>query len=107
ITRHRVTPPQIDATTELSQVYWQVILPADEHILQSPHPLVAAGPWQWLGAFWGRRPVMSQSDLEKWVGAAAQISPATSDNQYVFTGLLPVSSILFVQAPPRLTLLLG
>ena len=93
ITRHRLTPPQIDATTELSQVYWQIVLPADEHIVDSPGQLVSASQWQWLGAFWGRHPVMSQTDLEKWVGATTQIAPAADENQYLFTGLLPVSSI--------------
>jgi len=107
ITRHRLTPPQIDATTELSQVYWQIILPADEHIVQSPEQLVSASQWQWLGAFWGRRPVMSQTDLEKWVGASAQIAPAMNDNQYLFTGLLPVSSIALVTAPRWLVVLLA
>ncbi len=99
ITRHRITPPQIDATTELSQVYWQIILPADEHIVQAPDQLVAASQWQWLGTFWGRRPVMSQGDLEKWIGASSQIAPTDSDNQYLFNGLLPVSSIALVTAP--------
>ncbi len=56
ITRHRVTPPQIDATTELSQVYWQIILPADEHIVQPPAQLVPASQWQWLGDFLGSSP---------------------------------------------------
>ena len=107
ITRHRVTPPQIDATTELSQVYWQIVLPADEHIVQSPENLVSASQWQWLGSFWGRRPAMSQSDLEKWVGASAQIAPATTDSQYLFTGLLPVSSIAIVTAPRWLIVLLA
>jgi hypothetical protein len=98
ITRHRLTPPQIDATTDLSQVYWQIVLPADEHIVGSPEQLVSASQWQWLGTFWGRRPVMSQMDLEKWVGATMQIAPASGEKQYLFTGLLPVSSIEIVTA---------
>jgi hypothetical protein len=105
ITRHRLTPPQIDATTELSQVYWQVVLPADEHIVDSPDQLVSASQWQWLGAFWGRRPVMSQTELEKWVGATAQIAPTANDNEYLFTGLLPVASIELVTAPRWLIVL--
>jgi hypothetical protein len=107
ITRHRLTPPQIDATTELSQLYWQIVLPADEHIVDSPEQLVSASQWQWLGAFWGRRPVMSQTDLEKWLGATAQIAPAADENQYLFTGLLPVSSIALVTAPRWLIVLLA
>lgn len=107
ITRHRLTPPQIDATTELSQVYWHIVLPADEHIVDSPEQLVSSSQWQWLGAFWGRRPVMSQTELEKWAGATAQIAPAANDNQYLFTGLLPVASIALVTAPRWLIVLLA
>jgi hypothetical protein len=107
ITRHRLTPPQIDATTELSQVYWQIVLPADEHIIGSPEQLVSASQWQWFGAFWGRRPTMSQTDIERWVGATAQIAPTDGESQYLFTGLLPVSSIALVTAQRWLIVLLA
>jgi hypothetical protein len=100
-----LTPPQIDGTTELSQVYWQIVLPSDEHIIRSPNQLVSASEWQWLGSFWGRRPTMSQPDLETWSGASPQSSPVDADNQYVFTGLLPVSSIVIVTAPRWLIVL--
>jgi hypothetical protein len=99
VTRHRLTPPQIDATTDLSQVYWQVILPADQHIVDSPAQLVSASQWQWLGAFWGQRPTLSQADLETWASASTQIGPAATDHQYLFSGLLPVASIELVTAP--------
>jgi hypothetical protein len=106
IERHRLTPPQIvDATTELSQVYWQVILPADKHIVDSPAQLTSASQWQWLGAFWGQSPALSQTDLEKWVSASTQIGPASTDNQYLFSGLLPVASIELVTAPRWLIVL--
>src|SRR6476620_9430169 len=100
-------PPQIDATTELSQVYWQIVLPADDHIVDSPEHLVSASQWQWLGAFWGRRPLMSHTELENWVDATTQIAPAANENQYLFTGLLPVSSIALVTAPRWLNVLLA
>jgi hypothetical protein len=48
---------------------------------------------------------MSQGELEKWAGASTQIAPATSDNQYLFTGLVPVSSIALVTAPRWLIVL--
>jgi hypothetical protein len=50
---------------------------------------------------------MSQTDLEKWLGATAQIAPAADENQYLFTGLLPVSSIALVTAPRWLIVLLA
>src|SRR5439155_10089458 len=99
--------PRIDGTTELSQIYWQIVLPGDEHVIQSPGQLTSASQWQWLGSFWGRSPVMSQTALEAWVGASPQLAPAGTDNQYLFTGLLPVSSIVLVTAPRWLIVLLA
>ncbi len=105
ITPLLLTPPQIHGTTDLSQVYWQIVLPGDVHIIHSPKQLVSASEWQWLGTFWGRRPTMSQADLEAWAGASLQPSPTDADNEYVFTGLLPVSSIAIVTAPRWLIVL--
>jgi hypothetical protein len=107
VARHGVTPPRIDGSTELSQIYWQIILPGDEHIVQSPEQLVSASQWQWLGSFWGRRPIKSQAELEEWVGATPQQAPTDADNQYLYTGLLPVSSIAFVTTPRWLIVLLA
>ncbi|HEX5472400.1 MAG TPA: hypothetical protein VFW73_10960, partial [Lacipirellulaceae bacterium] len=102
-----LTPPQIDGTTDLSQVYWQIVLPSGQHIIRLPNQLISASQWQWLGTFWGRRPTMSQSNLEAWAGATSQPSPAETDSQYVFTGLLPVSSIAIVTAPRWLIVLVA
>jgi hypothetical protein len=107
VARHRLTPPRIDGTTELSQVYWQIVLPGDAHIVRSPGQLASASQWQWLGSFWGQRPVMSQGDLEAWVDASSQIAPTAGDSQYLFTGLLPISTIELVTAPRWLIVLIA
>lgn len=107
INRQRITPPQIDGVTDLSQVYWQIVLPGDEHIIQSPDQLVATSQWQWLGSFWGRQPSLSQADLEKWTGASQQLAPSDSASQYLFSGLFPVSTIVFVTAPRWLIVLIS
>jgi hypothetical protein len=107
VARHRLTPPQIDGTKALTQVYWQIVLPGDEHIIQAPGQLTSASQWQWLGSFWGQRPVMAQPDLESWSGASAQIAASAGNNQYLFTGLLPVSTIELVTAPRWLVVLVA
>lgn len=107
LTRHHLTPPQIEGTTALSQVYWQIVLPGDEHVIYSPGQLTSASQWQWLGSFWGRRPLKSQPELEQWAGASEQVSPADAQSQYLFTGLLPVSSIELVTAPRWLIVLIA
>jgi hypothetical protein len=105
-TRHRLTPPQIEGATALSQVYWQIVLPGDESIVAAPQQLVSASQWQWLGSFWGLAPVVTQPDLEHWTNSSEQPPPPVSQTQYLYTGLLPVASIELVTAP-RWLLVLG
>ncbi len=105
LTRHRLTPPLLNGSRNLTQVYWQVILPSNEHIIRSPTQMTSASQWQWLGSFWGQRPTLSQSELEDWIGASSQAGPAASQNEYVYTGLDPVLTIDFVAAPRWLIVL--
>jgi hypothetical protein len=105
VARHYLTPPQIDGSTALSHVYWQVVLPADRHVVLAPTQLTSASQWQWLGSFWGRQPQMSQADLESWTDSSQQPAPAKSQSQYLYTGLLPLASIEVVTAPRWLIVL--
>ncbi|MCC7476204.1 MAG: hypothetical protein IT425_12475 [Pirellulales bacterium] len=105
LTRYRFTPPQMEGATALSHVYWQIVLPADMHVVKAPHQLVSASKWQWFGTFWGREPLLSQPKLEEWVGASEQLAPTDSQNQYLFTGLLPVATIEVVTGPRWLIVL--
>jgi hypothetical protein len=105
VTRRRFTPPQWIGMTALSEVYWQIVLPGDAHVIQSPRQLAAASQWQWLGSFWGRRPTRSQDELEKWVGAVSQLAPTAAQNEYLYSGLAAASSIEIVTAPRWLIVL--
>jgi hypothetical protein len=93
---HRFTPPQLQGSLALSQVYWQIIVPGDEHVVESPAQLEPVSRWQWLGSFWGTYPTKSQNELEAWAGASAQLGPAESQSQYLYAGLLPLSTISVV-----------
>jgi hypothetical protein len=99
ITRHQVSPPLLVGETTLSQAYWQIIVPGDEHVIRSPAQMSSATQWQWLGSFFGQRPIMSQADLEEWSGATAQQPPTQTENEYLYTGLSPVLSIELITAP--------
>jgi hypothetical protein len=97
--REQLTPPQLVGTSPLSQTYWQIVLPADEQLVESPAQLVPLDQWQWLGTFWGRRPIKSQTDLEAWVGATSQLPPSNSQTEYLFGGFVPAASIEIVIVP--------
>jgi hypothetical protein len=105
VTQHAITPPQVIGRTALSEACWHVVVPGDKHVIRSPAQMTAASQWQWLGGFWGRGPTRSQSDLEKWVGAASQLAPSTAQNQYLYTGLSPVATIALVTTPRWLIVL--
>ena len=105
LTRHRLTPPQIDGSTALSQIYWQIVLPADRHVVGGPAQMNSASQWQWLRGFFGRQPIKLQSELEEWTNATEQPGPTDAQNVYLYTGLLPVSSIELTTSPRWLIVL--
>jgi hypothetical protein len=107
LTRHVMTPHQMVGSNALTESYWQIILPTDTHLIRSPRQMTAANVWQWLGSFWGRRPTRSQQELEEWSGVAGRSGPAESQNEYLFTGLAPVSTMQFVTAPRWLIVLVA
>jgi hypothetical protein len=107
LTRHTLTPPQLVGTSTLSEVYWQIVLPGDRHIIQTPAQLNPVDPRQWLEVFWGRAASRPQSDFETWAGASHQLGPATNQNAYLFSGLSPASSIELLTAPRWLIVLVA
>jgi hypothetical protein len=89
----------------LAETYWQVVLPGDTHLVRSPRQMAAASVWQWLGSFWGRRPTRAQQELESWAGASSQAVPTDTQNEYLFTGIAPVSTMEFITSPRWLIVL--
>ena len=65
----------------------------------------SASQWQWLGGFFGRQPIKLQSELEEWTNATEQPGPTDAQNVYLYTGLLPVSSIELTTSPRWLIVL--
>jgi len=71
------------------QMYWQLVLPRDEHVVLAPRNFTGESTWGWSGSFWGRQPLLDQAQLEEWVG----LPPAERDlaaggvNEYLFSTL--------------------
>ena len=107
LTRYEFTPPQLVGAATLSEVYWQIVLPGDRHIVQAAGQLAPVDPRQWLEVFAGRLATMSQAELESWVGATSQMQPASAQNTYLFSGLAPVASIDLLTAPRWLIVLVA
>jgi hypothetical protein len=91
-------PPRGAMTLELAhprsdawvrQMYWQLVLPRDEHVVLSPRNFTGESTWGWSGSYWGRQPLLDQAQLEDWVGLPrAERGLATGGvNDYLFSTL--------------------
>ena len=83
----RMDFPRLNPEAWMRRMYWQVILPANEHLIANPAGFTGEFVWQWDGWFWGRSPVLDQSQLESWTGATARDALPDHANIYLFSGL--------------------
>lgn len=97
--------PQMEGGMLLENVYWQLILPRNEHLIRLPENMIPEFQWGWHDFYWGRHPLRSQSQLELWSGAAAGAQPPPTTNQYLFSSL-QVPQGLELQTASRATIVL-
>lgn len=77
--------PQFVPATWVRRLYWQVILPSNEHLVYSPGALTREYRWNWNKIYWARKSALEQSDLESWIGVNPIAGPPESANQYLFS----------------------
>lgn len=82
--------PQINGQTRMGRVYWQLVLPGNEHVIASPAGWTPEVAWGWCGFFWGRYPVWEQEDLETWSGAVRRTPLPAGTNRYLYSTLGPI-----------------
>jgi hypothetical protein len=58
--------PSLGDDTWIRRAYWQLLLPADEHLVVSPRNMTSEFTWGWNRFYFGRQPVLGQADLENW-----------------------------------------
>ncbi len=116
--------PQIKSAQWVQQLYWQLVLPATEHLLVAPDDFTREFRWVWSSFHWNRRPSLGQRELESWIGAlpggdsgrptretpeqyaARQQAGINSTNQYLFSTVGTVEP-LAVYTLSRARLVLG
>ena len=79
--------PRFDPDAWMRRMYWQLILPANEHLVGNPSGFTGEFAWQWGGWFWGRAPLLGQAELESWSGAAPRDGLPDRANIYLFSTL--------------------
>ena len=86
-------------------IYWQLILPQEEHLLRSPEVAIPGYTWQWQRVGWHRVPLVETSELALWsIGHGTQKEPAGT-NSYLFR-LPHLPSQVTVETLPRAILVL-
>ena len=71
----------------LRRMYWQLVLPRNEHVIANPEGFTGEFDWGWQGYFWGRQPLLDQAQLESWVGASSRSSLPEGCNLYLYSAL--------------------
>ena len=92
------TPPLLVGATPSNQVRWHIVLPSHMHLIRWPEHLSSVRRRQWFPTRWGSRPLFDQPDLERWIGATAQLPPSPNENQYLLSGVSQPGSIELVTA---------
>ncbi len=83
--------PRLGPDTWVQRTYWQLVLPAQEHVLLPPAGFTEEYRWGWTGFFWGREPLLNQPALEAWCGARHLTEVPTRTSQYLYSVLGSVS----------------
>ncbi len=59
--------PQVKSARWVEQLYWELTVPAGEHVLFAPDGYVAEQHWTWRDFFWQREPSLNERGLENWI----------------------------------------
>ena len=94
----RIEFPRLGPNLWVRRLYWQLILPANEHVTANPAGFTGEFTWDWEGYFWGRQPLLDQAQLAGWVGATPRPTLPDRDNLYLFSTLGDVPAAEFQTA---------
>jgi hypothetical protein len=78
--------PKLPDELRAAQVYWQVVLPAQQLLFTQPEGCSLESYWRSGRPFWTREPTLSTEELQNWVGSEAgpTMTAAGGGNGYLF-----------------------
>ena len=79
--------PRLGSNVWTRRMYWQLVLPQNEHVLIDPPGFDREYCWKWCGYFWGREPVLNQMQLETWIGASQHSMLPEGASVYLYSNL--------------------
>jgi hypothetical protein len=81
--RFEMKLPSLADGTWTDRLYWQLILPPNEHLLSASSQLIGEHRWQRDGLFWNRRPLLDSASLELWIGSSPSNVFSTDAGYYL------------------------
>ena len=81
--------PKFSFDTIVRPVYCQVILPSSRHLLAYRQDWMPQFQWRFADGIFSRKPELSQSELENWIGIAPGDPISPSWNSYLFLSFHP------------------
>jgi len=79
--------PRLIPDAWIEQMYWQLILPDNEHLIANPAGFTREFAWKWNNYFWRRHALLDQTQLESWAGTTPHALPPKRANGYLFSTL--------------------
>ena len=89
----RLSAAQFTPEVWVRRLYWQLILPPQEHLLFSPSNYTGEYFWSWDRFGYERQATRDQAWLEHWSQASAGESPAPAANRYLFSRMGPQADL--------------
>jgi len=79
--------PRLGDGVWVRHMYWQLVLPKDEHVVTVPEGFTHEFAWRWNDYCWSRKPLLGHEELEDWVGAPHEANVPTEVNCYLFSSM--------------------
>jgi hypothetical protein len=79
--------PRIGPGAWVRRLYWQLVLPSDEHVIAHPDGFTGEFVWGWRNYFWEEQPLLDQEQLEEWIGVAPRAPLPERANHYLYSAL--------------------
>ena len=79
--------PHLGREVWVRRLYWQLVLPRNEHVIVSPAGMLPEFTWGWNGSFFGRNPSFEQPMLEVWSGGQRRTPVPSATSRYLYSSL--------------------
>ncbi len=80
-----LAPPRFEGDNWIRQMYWQVALPADKHVVKVDERFTSENAWQWTGFGFARVANLSTQQLQQWSGGHTASSLPMQSHHYLFS----------------------